>query len=103
MSQSHRAIDVSFALGSAPARRSFGIVAQRPSLLSRIGFGRTRISKGSAQNFQSRVKPPDSQSGQPGDFLVQNFQDRETAYPADVWIVDQTRFRQTYESVAPGK
>lgn len=42
-------------------------------------------------------------TGKPGDFLVKNFQDRETAYPADVWIVDQTLFRQTYESVAPGK
>lgn len=40
-------------------------------------------------------------TGKPGDFLVKNFQDRETAYPADVWIVDQTLFRQTYESVAP--
>ncbi len=27
---------------------------------------------------------------------------REIAYPADMWIVDQTLFRQTYESVAPG-
>ncbi|MBC8114508.1 MAG: hypothetical protein H7062_09035 [Candidatus Saccharimonas sp.] len=42
-------------------------------------------------------------TGKPGDFLVKNFQDRDTAYPADVWIVDQTLFRQTYESVAPGK
>ena len=42
-------------------------------------------------------------TGKPGDFLVKNFSlDRETAYPADVWIVDQTLFRQTYESVAPG-
>ena len=40
-------------------------------------------------------------AGKPGDFLVKNFQDRETAYPADVWIVDQTLFRQTYEFVAP--
>ena len=39
-------------------------------------------------------------TGKPGDFLVKNFQDRETVYPADVWIVDQTLFRQTYESVA---
>ena len=39
-------------------------------------------------------------TGKPGDFLVKNFQDRETAYPADMWIVDQTLFRQTYESVA---
>jgi hypothetical protein len=37
--------------------------------------------------------------GKRGDFLVKNFQDRETVYPADVWIVDQTLFEQTYESV----
>ena len=42
-------------------------------------------------------------TGKPGDFLVKNYQDRETAYPADVWIVDQILFRQTYESVTPGK
>lgn len=42
-------------------------------------------------------------TGKLGDFLVKNFQDRETAYSADMWIVDQTLFRQTYESVAPGK
>ena len=42
-------------------------------------------------------------TGKPGDFLVKNFSDRETAYPTDVWIVDQTLFQQTYESVAPGK
>ena len=41
-------------------------------------------------------------TGKPGDFLVKNFQDRENAYPADVWIVDQALFRQTYVSVAPG-
>ena len=42
-------------------------------------------------------------TGKPGDFLIKNYQDRETAYPADVWIVNQPLFRQTYESVAPGK
>lgn len=42
-------------------------------------------------------------TGKPGDFLVKKFQDREVAYPVDVWIVDQTLFGQTYESVAPGK
>ena len=42
-------------------------------------------------------------AGKPGDFLVKNFQDRETPYPADVWIVDHTLFRQTYESVAPAE
>jgi hypothetical protein len=38
-------------------------------------------------------------SGKPGDFLVKNFHDRETPYPVDIWIVDQTLFRQTYERV----
>ena len=38
-------------------------------------------------------------SGKPGDFLFKNFSDRDTASPADVWIVDQTLFRQTYETV----
>ncbi|MEI8384272.1 MAG: hypothetical protein WCJ09_29465 [Planctomycetota bacterium] len=42
-------------------------------------------------------------TGKPRDFLVKNFQDRETAYPADVWIVDQILFRQTYESVVQGE
>jgi len=40
-------------------------------------------------------------SGKPGDFLLKNFSDRVTPLPEDVWIVDQTLFRQTYESVAP--
>lgn len=38
-------------------------------------------------------------TGKSGDFLLKNYQDRETAYPDDIWIVDQTLFRQTYESV----
>lgn len=38
-------------------------------------------------------------TGKAGDFLVKKHQDRETTYPADVWIVDQTLFRQTYEPV----
>lgn len=38
-------------------------------------------------------------TGKPRDFLVKNFQDRETAYPTDIWIVDQILFHQTYESV----
>jgi hypothetical protein len=38
-------------------------------------------------------------TGKPGDFLVKNFQDRDTPYPADIWIVDQTLFRQTYETL----
>ncbi len=40
-------------------------------------------------------------SGKPGDYLVKNFKDRETAYPADVWVVDQILFRQTYTVVTP--
>jgi hypothetical protein len=38
-------------------------------------------------------------TGKPGDYLVKNFQDRETPYPTDVWIVDQTLFGQTYAPV----
>jgi hypothetical protein len=38
-------------------------------------------------------------SGKRGDFLVKNFTDRDTPYPADIWIVDQTLFRQTYEEL----
>ncbi len=37
-------------------------------------------------------------TGKPGDYLLKNFSDRETPYPADVWIVDQTLFRQTYQA-----
>ena len=40
-------------------------------------------------------------SSKPGDFLLKNFSDRETASPDDMWIVDQTLFLQTYEPVAP--
>lgn len=42
-------------------------------------------------------------SGKKGDFLVKNFSDRETAYPEDVWIVDQTLFAQTYEVLSTEK
>jgi hypothetical protein len=38
-------------------------------------------------------------TGKPGDFLVKNFEDRDMPYPADTWIVDQTLFRQTYETL----
>ena len=37
-------------------------------------------------------------SGKPGDYLLKNWRDRDTAYPEDVWIVDQTLFQQTYEA-----
>ena len=40
----------------------------------------------------------------PGDFLRENFSDRKTTSPDDVWIVDQTLFRQTHkEAVAGGQ
>lgn len=39
-------------------------------------------------------------SGKAGDFLLKNYQDREIAYPDDVWIVDQKLFRATYAVVA---
>jgi hypothetical protein len=39
-------------------------------------------------------------SGKAGDFVVKNYGDRDVAYPYDVWIVDQTLFHRTYESVA---
>ena len=42
-------------------------------------------------------------SGKPGDLLVKNYEDRDVPYPADVWIVDQSLFRATYESVPPTK
>lgn len=38
-------------------------------------------------------------SGKPGDFLVKNAEDRDVAYPDDLWIVDQVLFRATYEAV----
>jgi hypothetical protein len=38
-----------------------------------------------------------SLSGKAGDFLVKNFEDRENLNPADLWIVDQRLFRETYE------
>ncbi|MCP3958943.1 MAG: hypothetical protein GY719_13915 [bacterium] len=46
-------------------------------------------------------------SGKPGDFAVKNYEDRDVAYPEDVWIVDQALFHATYAAVerdqgAPG-
>lgn len=38
-------------------------------------------------------------SGKKGDFLLKKYEDRDAVYPDDVWIVDQTLFRQTYEPV----
>ena len=35
--------------------------------------------------------------GKAGDFLIKNYADKETSYPADVWLVDQKLFEQTYE------
>ena len=40
--------------------------------------------------------------GQPGDFLLKNFSDRDIASPDDVWIVDQSLFQQTYETAPHG-
>ena len=37
--------------------------------------------------------------GKPGDYLLKNFADRDNPAPKDLWIVDQTLFRQTYEDV----
>lgn len=34
--------------------------------------------------------------GKPGDYLVKNHEDKDVAYPADVWIVDQKLFQATY-------
>ena len=35
--------------------------------------------------------------GKAGDYLLKNYSDRETEYPEDVWLVDQTIFNSTYE------
>lgn len=37
--------------------------------------------------------------GKAGDFLIKNFADKGTDYPADVWLVDQKLFGETYERV----
>ncbi len=42
-------------------------------------------------------------SGKPGDFALKNFEDRDVAYPEDVWIVDQKLFRATYARVEPAR
>ncbi|MBL8830510.1 MAG: hypothetical protein JNM18_26285 [Planctomycetaceae bacterium] len=36
-------------------------------------------------------------NGKPGDFLVKDFSDGETEYPADVWVVEEKLFAATYE------
>jgi hypothetical protein len=38
-------------------------------------------------------------TGKAGDFLIKNFADKETDFPADVWLVDQKLFIETYERV----
>jgi hypothetical protein len=38
-------------------------------------------------------------SGQPGDYVVKSFADKETASPEDVWIVSAELFAATYERV----
>ena len=35
------------------------------------------------------------------DYLVKNYEDRGTAYPDDVWIVDRALFEATYARVEP--
>ena len=40
-------------------------------------------------------------SGKAGDYVLKNFRDRAVAYPEDVWVVDQSLFRATYEAVPP--
>ena len=40
-------------------------------------------------------------SGKAGDYVVKNFDDKNTDYPQDVWIVDQDLFHATYERVQP--
>jgi hypothetical protein len=39
-------------------------------------------------------------SGKAGDYLLKSYQDRDVAYPDDVWIVDQKLFGETYAAVA---
>lgn len=36
-------------------------------------------------------------NGKAGDYVLKRYGDRDGAYPADVWIVDQALFRATYE------
>lgn len=40
-------------------------------------------------------------SGKAGDYVLKNFRDRSVSYPQDVWVVDQSLFRATYEAVRP--
>ncbi|MFO0940040.1 MAG: hypothetical protein U0930_04670 [Pirellulales bacterium] len=35
-------------------------------------------------------------SGKPGDYLVKSYDDRNTIYPTDIWLVDQKLFGATY-------
>ena len=37
--------------------------------------------------------------GEPGDFVLKSFDDKEVEYPDDVWIVDRKLFADTYEEV----
>jgi hypothetical protein len=38
--------------------------------------------------------------GKPGDFVIKNYADKDTADPQDVWLVDQRLFKATYDSVS---
>ena len=40
--------------------------------------------------------------GQPGDYVVKNFADRDVENPADVWIVARNLFQATYEAQPQG-
>jgi hypothetical protein len=37
--------------------------------------------------------------GEPGDFILKSFDDRQVEYPDDVWIVDKKLFAETYERI----
>lgn len=41
--------------------------------------------------------------GKPGDYLVKDYEDRETEYPDDIWIVDRSLFVATYDWTTEGK
>jgi hypothetical protein len=42
-------------------------------------------------------------TGKTGDFLVKNYDDHDTPYPDDVWIVDAALFQATYERMEPAE
>ncbi|MBU6302129.1 MAG: PGDYG domain-containing protein [Verrucomicrobia bacterium] len=38
-------------------------------------------------------------SGKPGDYLLKKLGDREVEFPGDIWVVDQTLFETSYQSL----